>query len=62
MGKPVTDSRDELEKCSWVCRFYAEGGGEFLADESVETEAARNAVVYRPLGAVLAVMPWNVPF
>jgi succinate-semialdehyde dehydrogenase/glutarate-semialdehyde dehydrogenase len=62
MGKPIADARSELEKCAWVCRFYAERGEEFLADENVDTEASRSAVVYRPLGVVLAVMPWNFPF
>ncbi|WP_255169232.1 NAD-dependent succinate-semialdehyde dehydrogenase [Natrononativus amylolyticus] len=63
MGKPVDESHAELEKCAWVCDYYAERAGEFLADRAVGSEAnARTFVSYEPLGVVLAVMPWNFPF
>lgn len=62
MGKPVAQGRTEVEKCVWVCEYYAEHAEQFLADELVDTDATRSLVVYRPLGAVLAVMPWNFPF
>jgi succinate-semialdehyde dehydrogenase/glutarate-semialdehyde dehydrogenase len=62
MGKPVTQAEAEAEKCAWVCRYYAEHGADFLADEPVETEARASYVAYEPLGPVLAVMPWNFPF
>ena len=62
MGKLVGEASAEVEKCAWVCRFYAEHGAAFLADELVESDAARSRVVYQPLGIVLAVMPWNFPF
>jgi len=62
MGKPVRDGRAEAEKCAWICDHYAEHAEEFLADVLVETEAAKSFVVHRPLGVVLAVMPWNFPF
>jgi succinate-semialdehyde dehydrogenase/glutarate-semialdehyde dehydrogenase len=62
MGKPVTQAEVEAEKCAWVCRYYAEHGADFLADEPVETEARTSYVAYEPLGPVLAVMPWNFPF
>ncbi len=62
MGKPVTAGRGEAEKCAWVCEYYAEFAEHFLADEVVSTDASRSYVHYRPLGAVLAVMPWNFPF
>ncbi|MFO7767950.1 MAG: NAD-dependent succinate-semialdehyde dehydrogenase [bacterium] len=62
MGKPIRESRSEVEKCAWVCEYYAEHGGEFLADEPAETDAAKSFVAYRPLGVILAVMPWNFPF
>jgi succinate-semialdehyde dehydrogenase/glutarate-semialdehyde dehydrogenase len=45
-----------------VCEYYAEHAEAFLADEEVETEASRSFVTFRPLGVVLAVMPWNFPF
>ena len=62
MGKPVTAGRAEAEKCAWVCEYYAEHAEHFLADEPAETDAARSYVAYRPLGPVLAIMPWNFPY
>jgi succinate-semialdehyde dehydrogenase / glutarate-semialdehyde dehydrogenase len=62
MGKPINAAIAETEKCAWVCRFYAENGERFLADEVVKTNATRSYVHYQPLGTVLAVMPWNFPF
>jgi succinate-semialdehyde dehydrogenase/glutarate-semialdehyde dehydrogenase len=62
MGKPVRDGRAEARKCAWVCEHYAENAERFLADEPVETDARASFVAFRPLGVVLAVMPWNFPF
>jgi succinate-semialdehyde dehydrogenase / glutarate-semialdehyde dehydrogenase len=62
MGKPVRAAREEVAKCAWVCRYYAETAEKFLADEEVESNASRSYVSFQPMGAVLAVMPWNFPF
>ena len=62
MGKTLRSAVDEAVKCAWVCRYYAENAERFLADEVVETSAKRSYIRYQPLGAVLAVMPWNFPF
>jgi succinate-semialdehyde dehydrogenase / glutarate-semialdehyde dehydrogenase len=62
MGKPVRDGRSEVEKCAWVCDYYADHAEMFLRPEIVETEASRSFVTFQPLGVVLAVMPWNFPF
>jgi succinate-semialdehyde dehydrogenase/glutarate-semialdehyde dehydrogenase len=62
MGKPIKAAMAEAEKCAWVCRYYAENAERFLGDEMIETNARRSFVRYQPLGAVLAVMPWNFPF
>jgi succinate-semialdehyde dehydrogenase/glutarate-semialdehyde dehydrogenase len=62
MGKPISESLAEIEKCAWACDFYAEAAARFLADEVVETTASRSLVAYAPLGIVLAIMPWNYPF
>lgn len=62
MGKPLAQGRSEIDKCAALCRHYAEHGPAALADEPVATEAARSFVAYRPLGVVLAVMPWNFPY
>jgi len=62
MGKTFRSAVDEAAKCAWVCRYYAENAEKFLADEIVETTASRSYIRYQPLGAILAVMPWNFPF
>lgn len=62
MGKPLEQARAEVDKCAWVCRFYAERGEPFLRDVEIESGAARSYVTHLPLGPVLAVMPWNFPF
>jgi succinate-semialdehyde dehydrogenase/glutarate-semialdehyde dehydrogenase len=62
MGKPLAQGRSELEKCAWVCRYYADQAAAFLAPEQIATDASKSFVCFQPLGAVLAVMPWNFPF
>ncbi len=62
MGKPLAAARAEVEKCAWVCRYYAEHGERFLADVPIDTGKSRSFVRHLPLGPVLAVMPWNFPF
>ncbi len=62
MGKPITQSRAEVLKCAKVCDYYAENASAFLANEKVITEATESYIAYRPLGVVLAIMPWNFPF
>ncbi len=62
MGKPIGAAVAEAEKCASGCRYYVEHAAEFLADETVGTDAGRSFVRYEPLGVVLAVMPWNFPF
>jgi succinate-semialdehyde dehydrogenase/glutarate-semialdehyde dehydrogenase len=62
MGKVLAGGLSEVDKCAWVCEFYAENAAAFLADEPVATDASRSFVAFQPLGVVLAVMPWNFPF
>ena len=61
MGKPLAQGRVEVEKCAWVCEYYAENAERFLADDPAPSDATRSFVAFRPLGVVLAVMPWNFP-
>lgn len=62
MGKPIAQARAEVDKCAWVCRHYAENAEHILAEEHIEADRTKSYVAYRPLGVVLAVMPWNFPY
>jgi succinate-semialdehyde dehydrogenase/glutarate-semialdehyde dehydrogenase len=62
MGKPIAQSRAEVDKCAWVCEYYAENAEKFLSDDIIQTDASKSFVTFQPLGIVLAVMPWNFPF
>ncbi|BAQ66305.1 NAD-dependent succinate-semialdehyde dehydrogenase [Geminocystis sp. NIES-3709] len=62
MGKPIKQAVAEINKCAVVCRFYAENAQKFLTPKYIDTDASESFVTYQPLGAILAVMPWNFPF
>jgi succinate-semialdehyde dehydrogenase/glutarate-semialdehyde dehydrogenase len=62
MGKPIVAARQEAAKCATACRYYVEHGERLMADEPVDTGGAASFIRYQPIGAVLAVMPWNFPF
>ncbi len=62
MGKTFVSAVAEAKKCATGCRYYAEHGASQLADEVIATNAARSFIRYQPLGAILAIMPWNFPF
>jgi len=62
MGKPLNQSIAEIEKCAWVCEYYATNAEIFLAEEEIKTEATKSYVRFDPLGIILAIMPWNFPF
>lgn len=62
MGKPIVEAEAEVEKCAWNCDYYADNGEAFLASKAVETNAGESYVAFEPLGAILAIMPWNFPF
>lgn len=61
MGKPITQARGEIEKCAKLCEWYAEHGPAMLAAEPTQVEGGKARIEYRPLGPILAVMPWNFP-
>tara|TARA_R110002051_G_scaffold123527_1_gene196769 strand:- start:3562 stop:4767 length:1206 start_codon:yes stop_codon:yes gene_type:complete len=62
MGKPISQSISEIEKCAWVCEYYAENAESHLKNEVIKTDAKSSYVSFEPIGVVLAVMPWNYPF
>ncbi len=61
MGKTFAAAKAEVSKCAVALRWFAAHGAELLADEEIATSAKRSYVHYQPIGAVLAVMPWNFP-
>jgi succinate-semialdehyde dehydrogenase/glutarate-semialdehyde dehydrogenase len=62
MGKPISESKAEVEKCAWVCDYYIKNSEGFLKDETTDTDAYMSYVCYEPLGTILGIMPWNFPF
>lgn len=62
MGKPISQAISEIEKCAWVCDYYAENAEKFLTKEIVSTDANESYIQFDPLGIILAIMPWNFPF
>lgn len=62
MGKPILQAEAEIEKCIWLCKYFAEHAESFLQPERVKTDAQKSYIAYEPLGVILAIMPWNFPF
>jgi succinate-semialdehyde dehydrogenase/glutarate-semialdehyde dehydrogenase len=62
MGKPIRQSRSEVQKCALLCDYYVENAAEFLKDEIVDTGAMKSYVTFEPLGVIFGIMPWNFPF
>ena len=61
MGKLIDEAKAEVEKCAWVCEFYALNAKGFLADRMIQSDASKSFITYQPIGCVLAIMPWNFP-
>lgn len=62
MGKPIAEAIAEVEKCAWVCSYYADQAEEQLVPRYIETDGSKSFVQYDPLGVIYAIMPWNFPF
>lgn len=62
VGKLISESKAEIEKCAWVCEYYAENAQRFLYPEEIITEYNKAQIQYHSIGTVLAIMPWNFPF
>jgi succinate-semialdehyde dehydrogenase/glutarate-semialdehyde dehydrogenase len=61
MGKTFAAAKGEVSKCAQAMRYYAEHGAAFLDDELIASSGSSSGIRYDPLGAILAVMPWNFP-
>lgn len=62
MGKPLKEGQSEIDKCAWVCDYYAENAEKFLAKETIKTDYQLSEVHYSSIGPLFAIMPWNYPF
>ncbi|MCC7142900.1 MAG: NAD-dependent succinate-semialdehyde dehydrogenase [Candidatus Eisenbacteria bacterium] len=62
MGKPLREGLAEVEKCAWGCTYTADHAQDYFGPTPVSSDATRSYVRYEPLGAILAVMPWNFPY
>lgn len=62
MGKPLNQSISEIEKCAWVCEYYAENSENFLQSQYIKTDASESYISFQPTGIIFAIMPWNFPF
>lgn len=61
MGKPLSQARAEVDKCSAACRYLASVAATTLASEWIDIDGARAELRWDPMGVVLAIMPWNFP-
>lgn len=61
VGKRISESLAEVDKCALVCEYFASNSEKFLAPETITTEAHSSQVIFEPLGIILAIMPWNFP-
>jgi len=62
MGKPLTQSLGEIEKCASLCEYYFESAPEFLSDKTVDIPGQKSFISIQPIGLILGIMPWNFPF
>lgn len=62
MGKPLRESRAEVDKCAWSCEWFADHAPALLEPQTVATGAVRALVSSEPLGVLFAIMPWNFPY
>ncbi|MBD5655093.1 MAG: aldehyde dehydrogenase family protein, partial [Candidatus Eremiobacteraeota bacterium] len=62
MGKTLVEAAAEIEKCATCCDYYAGKAAKHLADRLERSSAAESFVAFRPLGVLLAIMPWNFPY
>lgn len=62
MGKPISQSLAEVQKCKILCEYYIKNAENFLSKEKIDTDGSESYIVYEPFGVILGVMPWNFPY
>jgi succinate-semialdehyde dehydrogenase/glutarate-semialdehyde dehydrogenase/succinyl-CoA reductase len=62
MGKTIKESRSEVEKCSWVLKYYADNGKILVQDQVINSDARKSIITFEPLGIIASIMPWNFPY
>jgi succinate-semialdehyde dehydrogenase/glutarate-semialdehyde dehydrogenase/succinyl-CoA reductase len=62
MGKPIKESRAEIDKCAWTMEYFADNTKHFSAGEVINTDARKSVVTFEPLGVIGSIMPWNFPY
>ena len=62
MGKPITESLAEIEKCAYLAEVLAENAEKWLADEEVNADGKKHIITFEPLGPIYIIMPWNFPY
>ena len=62
MGKPFKQGTGEIEKCIWLCNYFINNSKNYLKEKNVKTKGQKSFIIFKPLGLILGVMPWNFPF
>jgi NAD-dependent aldehyde dehydrogenases len=62
MGKPIKQALREIDTCISFCEYFAENAAKLLEDEVVKTDFKNSYITFEPLGIILGIMPWNLPF
>ncbi len=62
MGKPIAQSRAEIDKCVWLCEYYADQAAGLLRVQEKELDGKKAWIRPEPMGGILGIMPWNYPF
>ena len=63
VGKPLQQSRNEVNGARTRIKWLTENAGKYLADETMVSEKGlEEKITYEPLGVVCNISAWNYPF
>ena len=63
MGKPLQQSRNEINGACTRIKWLTENAGKYLSDERMtDEEGLQEKIVYEPLGVVCNISAWNYPY